>query len=319
MAILALKFTAMTLTQLQYIVAVDNHRHFGKAAESCHVTQPTLSMQIQKLEEELEVLIFNRNLHPVEPTALGKELLKQARKTLEEAERIQELVYERRGKMEGTFRLGIIPTVAGSLLPLILPGLAKDLNGVEWVVEELQTEQILDRLGRETLDAGIMATPLGERNLLERPLYFEPFTAFVPDGHRLSGDAFILPSELDSADLLLLQEGHCFRNNVLNICGKQGGGPISNVRLESGSFDTLVAMAKKGLGMTLLPYLAAAALPREDHRFVKPLGEPRPVREISLVYPASMTKSVLAGKLVDLIRQAVPAKLLESGLVVSPR
>jgi LysR family hydrogen peroxide-inducible transcriptional activator len=276
-------------------------------------------MQIQKLEEELEVLIFNRNLHPVEPTALGKELLKQARKTLEEAERIQELVYERRGKMEGTFRLGIIPTVAGSLLPLILPGLAKDLNGVEWVVEELQTEQILDRLGRETLDAGIMATPLGERNLLERPLYFEPFTAFVPDGHRLSGDAFILPSELDSADLLLLQEGHCFRNNVLNICGKQGGGPISNVRLESGSFDTLVAMAKKGLGMTLLPYLAAAALPREDHRFVKPLGEPRPVREISLVYPASMTKSVLAGKLVDLIRQAVPAKLLESGLVVSPR
>ena len=309
----------MTLTQLQYIVAVDNHRHFGKAAESCHVTQPTLSMQIQKLEEELEVQIFNRAVHPVEPTHAGKEILAQARKALEESERIHEIVMARRGQLEGEFRLGIIPTVAGSLLPLLVDALRKNLQGVRLVIEELQTEQILDRLGRETLDAGILATPLGERNLIERPLYYEPFTAFVPEGHRLSGDAFVLPSELDAQDLLLLQEGHCFRNSVLNICGKADGAALENIRLESGSFDTLVAMARKGLGMTLLPYLTAAALPREDHKWIKPLGEPRPVREISLVYPASMTRSTLANLLVSVIRASVPEKLLQPGEVVSPR
>ncbi|MFN2423561.1 MAG: LysR family transcriptional regulator, partial [Cryomorphaceae bacterium] len=186
----------MTLIQLKYIVAVDTYRHFASAAEHCFVTQPTLSMQISKMEKELDILLFDRSKHPVEPTEIGAKIISQARNVLREAGRIDDLVQSSKGTITGEFRLGIIPTVAPGLLPRFLKGITDKHPEIYLKVEELQTDQIIARLDQDLLDAGIMATPLEDNRLIEKPMYNEPFMAFVPEGHRLAEESFVLHSEL---------------------------------------------------------------------------------------------------------------------------
>ena len=207
----------MTITQLHYIIAVDTHRHFGRAAEACFITQPTLSMQIQKLEDELGVILFDRQKHPIEPTPLGVSIISQARVVVHEAEKLEQQAQAATGEIKGTFRLGIIPTISPNLLYRFISRFKNELQEVHLIVEELQTQQIISALRKGTLDAGILATPLDERGIKEIPLYYEPFMAFVPEGHRLEKDEFVLSSELDLNDLLLLNEGHCFRFSVINL------------------------------------------------------------------------------------------------------
>ncbi len=308
----------MTITQLNYIIAVDNYRHFGKAAEACFVTQPTLSMQIQKLEDQLGTILFDRSKNPVEPTAIGKRILEQARVVVNEADKIEQLAQAETGEFRGEFRLGIIPTVATNLIYRFLDRFRAELPEVHLIIEEMQTQRIVEALGRNELDAGVLATPLDIRGVEEIPLYYEPFMAFVPEGHRLSGDDFVLSSELDLADLLLLNEGHCFRNSVINLCGESAT-TRKKIELESGNFETLIKLAQLGYGMTLLPYLNAIDLPQELRQHVKPIAEPTPSREISMVYSKTHTKSALIDKVAPLIRKSIPERLLfEKNTVIKP-
>lgn len=315
----------MTYTQLLYLSAIDTYRHFGRAAEKCFVTQPTLSMQIQKLEEELDVLIFDRSKKPVEPTDIGKQVIAQARLALHEMEKIKELVQHSKGVISGEFRVGIIPTVAASLIPRLLPDFMKAFPDVELIIEELQTEVIIDRLKKDLLDAAIAATPLNVTGIVEQPVYYEPFVAFIPDNHRLASETFVLNSELKLDDILLLNQGHCFRNSVINLCQsafdqKNQNGNHRQFKLESGSFETLIRLSKQGLGMTLIPYLTAEELSPEDKKMVKPFDYPQPSREISILYSRSQLKINLINSLADTVSKSVPKKLKEPEAhnIVSP-
>lgn len=309
----------MTLTQLQYLIAVDNHRHFARAAEACFVTQPTLSMQIQKLEDELGVLLFDRSKHPVRPTSIGEKLIAQARMVVNESERMKQILQESKNQLEGPFKLGVIPTVASSLIPRFIGKFHKKYPKIQLQVQELRTDTILEKLRRDELDAAILATPLDEKGIIEQPLYYEPFMGFVPDNHRLSKEAFITNSELDANDILLLNEGHCFRNSILNICQKLDKNLKKPIDLESGNFETLIRLSKQGFGMTLLPYLHAIDLPEVDQRFVKPIADPKPTREISLIYTRAELKIKIINELGKIIKSVVPEKLMEENQeVVSP-
>lgn len=315
----------MTYTQLLYLSAIDTYRHFGRAAENCYVTQPTLSMQIQKLEEELDALIFDRSKKPVEPTEIGKQIIAQARVALHEMEKIHELVQHSKGIISGEFRVGIIPTVASSLVPRMLPDFMKSYPDVELIIEELQTLVLLDRLKKDLLDAAIAATPLNVPGIIEQPIYYEPFVAFIPENHRLAAESFVLNSELKLEDILLLNQGHCFRNSVINLC--QSAFETSETKenprhfqLESGSFETLIKLAKQGLGMTLIPYLTAEELNPEDKNMVKPFDYPQPSREISILYSRSQLKINLIDALSDTVMKSIPKKLKEpqANNIVSP-
>ncbi len=313
----------MTLTQLKYVVAVDTYRHFAKAAEHSFVTQPTLSMQVNKLEQELGVRIFDRKKQPIEPTRIGEAIIKQARLVISESERILELVKAAKGEVGGEFRLGIIPTVSTNLLPRFLRGVLEQYPEISFRIKELQTSEIINMLNNDRLDAGIMATPLGETGFVEDPLYYEPFMAYIPENHRLEKEEFVLLSELKVSDLLLLKEGHCFRENVLNICEAAfpgGEGNSKELEFESGNFETLVRLADKGFGMTLLPYLTALDLDEESKNRIKPIEHPQPTREISIVYREGQPKTKVIKILAKEIKSRLPERLLDPnfGNTISP-
>lgn len=313
----------MTITQLQYIIAVDTHRHFARAAESCFVTQPTLSMQIHKLEEELGVTIFDRSRKPLQPTDIGKQILDQARIVINEEKRIEEIIQQHKGEIAGDFRLAIIPTVASTLLPRFLKCFISQYPKVNLEIEELQTKVILDRLKNGLLDAAILATPLSHDGILEKPLYYEPFMAYTPMDHRLFKEKFLDNSDLDPDDILLLHEGHCFRDSVINLCAKvfdtKKKGP--GVQLESGSFETLIKLSKQGFGMTLVPYLKAIELKNvEPEGTVKPFARPQPMREISIIHHRTHLKISIIEALAKCIQETVPDHMLknEEGQVIEP-
>lgn len=313
----------MTIVQLKYIVAVDTYRHFATAADKCFVTQPTLSMQIHKLEKELEVLIFDRSKQPVQPTDIGKKILAQARLVIQEADRIEEIIKQNKGIVSGEFKLGVIPTVSPNLLPRFLSKFVKKYPLIKLKVEELQTEQIIEMLRADQLDAGILATPLEEKGIIEDPMYYEPFMAFIPSGHRFEKDEFVLVSELDLHEILLLKNGHCFRNNVINLCKhafENDPNPGPALELESGNFETLIKLSRQGFGMTLIPYLAALDLKPADKKQVKPIENPAPTREISLVYSRAQLKMEIVKKLHEEIVAGLPPKLRNSkgDNIVSP-
>lgn len=309
----------MTITQLQYLIAVDNHRHFARAAEACFVTQPTLSMQIQKLEDELGVLLFDRSKHPVRPTSIGQRIINQARTVVNETGRIHQILQEGKNQLEGPFKLGVIPTVASSLIPRFIQSFHKKFPKIQLHIQELQTDKILEKLRMDELDAGLLATPLEEKGIIEMPLFYEPFMAFIPENHRLGKEAFITNSELDVNDMLLLNEGHCFRNSVLNICNKISDSDQRPVELESGNFETLVKLSKQGFGMTLIPYLHAIDMAEEDQKYIKPIADPKPSREISIVYTRAELKIKVIEELKKIILNNIPEKMqADQKAVISP-
>ena len=211
----------MTITQLKYVLAVAEHKNFTKAAEKTFVTQPTLSMQIQKLEEELDILIFDRSKKPIELTEVGNKLVQQARNIVNESERIQDIVDQQKGFIGGEFKLGVIPTIMPTLLPMFLTNFIKKYPKVKLKIEELTTEAIIERLMDGHLDAAIAATPLENENIKERVLYYEPFVGYIPNNHRLNQKKKIDATDLDIDDLLLLEDGHCFRDGIINLCKTQ--------------------------------------------------------------------------------------------------
>ncbi len=305
----------MTLTQLKYIAAVDTQRHFGQAAEQCHISQPTLSMQIKKLEEELGIQVFDRSRKPVVPTGVGRQVIAQAREVLRESQRIPDLVSELRSEMVGTLRIGVIPTLAPYLLPHVTPQFSERYPGVELAIEELITDHILDELERETLDAALVATDMSENDVRRQSLFEEPFVAYVSRDHRFADEKLVDSSELSLDDLWLLKEGHCFRDQVLQVCGQesQACGAMRSILFESGSLETLRNTVDSVGGMTLLPYLATLYLSDEQmEEHVKPFHSPIPRREISIIYRREYLKKHLIDAYIDVVLEELPPELLEA-------
>ena len=291
----------MTITQLQYVLAVDEHKNFTLAAEKCFVTQPTLSMQIQKIEEELNILIFDRSKKPIQLTAIGQKIVEQAKNIVNEAGKIKDIVEYQKGFIGGEFRIGIIPTIMPTLLPMFLNNFIKKYPKIKLIIEELNTNEIITRLKNGHLDAAIAATPLEDEKIKEIVLYYEPFVAYVPENNIISHKTEIEISDLNLDEILLLQDGHCFRDGILNLCKNQVTNGRNSFQLESGSFETLIKLADEGLGTTLLPYLHTLDLNEKDKLKLRQFKEPKPAREVSLIYP----KSELKIHIIDALRNTI--------------
>ena len=320
----------ITLTQLTYAVAIDTHRHFERAARACDVTQPTLSMQLQKLETSLGVTMFDRNRTPVVPTDIGVVLIEQARVVLREAARLGELRDTAHGTIAGELRLGVIPTLAPYLLPDVIEILAERHPRLELVVEERVTEAVLDGLRDDTLDAGLVATAVDAPGLIGRTLFREPFFGYVSPAHRLAGSAKLSVHDLSIDDLWLLAEGHCLRTQAVTLCRqrthRRSAATLADAvsctrmaRFESGNLETLKRLVERGAGMTLLPALAAAALTSDaQRRLLIPFDDPAPGRAIRLVRQRRYVRQNSVGAVVGIIREVV-APVLAAFPALSPR
>lgn len=301
----------INISQLEYLLAVATHRHFGKAAKACHVTQPTLSMQIQKLEEELGVVIFDRSKKPILPTEAGEALLAQARLVVSEFKKLHVMAKHREGVVAGDFHLAIIPTLSTYVIPLVLESFANSYPQVKLHIREMQTDHLIDALEREEIDGGILATPLGVTGIKEEVLFYEPFYLYVHKSHPLAKVKQVRESDVDGKELWLLEEGHCFRNQVARFCGMRGRkGVLPNVRFESGSLETLKRLVERHIGYTLVPYLAVMTeTPDEAEAVVVPFVKPIPAREVSLVYRREQLKQPILNALMETILKSLPAKL----------
>lgn len=310
----------MTITQLQYVLAVAEHKNFTLAAEKCFVTQPTLSMQIQKVEEELSIQIFDRTKKPIQLTEIGQKIVNQAKNIVNEADRIQDIVHQQKGFIGGEFRLGIIPTIMPTLLPMFLNNFIKKYPKVKLIIEELNTEDIIFKLNNGHLDAAIAATPLNEEKIKEVVLYFEPFVAYIPEHHNHFNKKEITIDDLNLDEILLLQDGHCFRDSVLNLCRNNKNSEQNHFQLESGSFETLIKLADEGLGTTLLPYLHTLDLKEKDQLKLRQFSEPKPAREVSLIYPKSELKIHIIDALRSTIAGVVKGAIVFNNVqIVSPK
>lgn len=308
----------MTITQLEYIIAVDTYRSFGEAAKKCFVTQPTLSMQIKKLEEELNILIFDRSKKPVLTTDIGRKIVEQARVTVLEASRIKEVIHNQKDEVEGLLRVGIIPTLSPYLLPIFITNFTDKYPDVTVSVEELLTEQIVEKLDHDLLDLGILVTPLKVPSLVEVPLFYESFVAYTSPNYPLIQKTNVSFKDLNLNDIWLLKEGHCFRNQVMNICGDKLESPDHQLHFESGSLETLIKIVDRQYGFTLLPELATLDFPKEKQQFLKPFSHPQPIREVSLI----IHRTFLKRKLIELFRaeiiNSLPPRMLqkENGKII---
>ncbi len=301
----------MTLTQLEYALAVNRYRHFGKAAKACFVTQPTLSMQVQKLEDELGVILFDRSKSPILPTSEGEAVIEQARAVVREQKRLVDLVQRAGDDLAGDFRLAVIPTLSTYILPLFLKTFVKKYPNLNLIIEECKTEQIVDLLAGDGIDAGLLVTPLDEDGLIERVLYYEPFYLFVALDHPLARKKKVAENDLDLDEIWLLNKGNCFRDQVLNICSEQRKKTevSGKIRFESGNLETLKNMVLTSSGYTILPHLAVAQLTAQRKKLVREFHEPVPTREVSLVYSRKVLRERVIDALAEEIQRALPRAL----------
>ena len=303
----------MNLQQLEYIVAVDKYRHFLKASEACFVTQATLSAMIKKLEEELNIIIFDRSKFPVQATVVGASIIEQAKMVLSEKQKIIDIVHDNTNNISGEIKMGIIPTLAPYLLPLFLSKVVKKYPEIKLTISELTTEEIKKQLKHNDLDVGILATPLADDDLKETILFYESFLFYSNAGNKLLKNKLIAAADIDPADILLMNEGHCLRTQVLNICDmkKSISGNVK-VNYQSGSVETLKQMVKINLGSTILPELATANMSKSEQLNLRRFKSPEPVREVSLVTYKLMRKHKLMEVLKDIIRSCIPDSINHS-------
>jgi LysR family transcriptional regulator, hydrogen peroxide-inducible genes activator len=295
----------MTIQQLEYIIALDHFRHFASAASACHVTQPALTIQLKKLEQEWGVQLFDRSKQPLEPTHTGKEIIARARQVLRELNHMTAFVQEEKTGLTGTFRLGIIPTLAPYILPAFLASFKQRCPQAHLVIEELQTGPALRLLDQDLLDMAIMATPTGKSHLREITLFYEPFVGYIPPTHPLSKKKKLSMAEMNSKDLLLLNKEYCYSSQLLEVChpGKSLDHPL-NMELQTGSIETLKNLVRAGQGYTLVPALSIADQP-DDPR-IKQFSPPQPAREISLVVHQSFPKQAILKKVSESILEGIP-------------
>jgi LysR family hydrogen peroxide-inducible transcriptional activator len=307
----------MNIQQLEYIIAVDNYRHFSKAAEASFVTQPTLSMMIQKLEEELGVKLFDRSQLPVQPTEIGTRLINQARMALAQINQIKEIVQEEKGIVKGVFRLAIIPTISPYLLPKLMQVHSDNKFDIRIVISELTTDQILKGLANDSIDGGILATPLKEPAITEHPIYYERFFAYVsPREKALYAKTSLDESDLTSTRLWLLDEVHCFRTQILHLCNlkKRRGSNQTIFTYEAGSIDTLINIVDQNEGLTVIPEMALANMSESQKKNVRPFKNSTPVREVSLITRKEFFRERLLNIIIDEVKTVVPRSLQDEAM-----
>jgi len=298
-----------SITQLEYIWAVYKHGHFAKAAEACSVTQPTLSMQVQKLEEDLGVIIFDRSRKPILLTDVGKKIIEQIQTVLFDAKKIEGIISQSESNtVNGELIVRVIPTIAPYLLPLMLPVLEKSYPDLKLKIMELQTSRIIEQLSNDEIDVGILATPLNIPKVIEIPMYYEPFLVLSNKEHSLSKMKKVKYANLNMDDVWLLEEGHCLRNQVLDICAlKPSKAAKRNFEFESGSLETLKRLVNSYGGYTLIPQLASEELGSNTQLI--PFERPIPSREIGLVYQRAHYKENLIETLSEAILKSIPPEI----------
>ena len=306
----------MNIQQLEYIVAVDNHRHFSKAAEASFVTQPTLSMMIQKLEDELGVRIFDRSQTPIEPTDVGRKVIEQARASIAQINQIKKIVEEEKGVIKGVFRLAIIPTVSPYLLPKLMQIHREQKSDIRLVINEMTTNQILSNLAKGTIDGGILATPLHDDRMKERPVYYEKFLAYISPTERfLHSKTSLEEADLNGAKLWLLDEVHCLRTQILNLCNLKNNNIVTSAfSYEAGSIETLINIVDNNDGITIIPQMALDHLTEKQKLNVRFFEKRSPVREISLITRKDFLRERLIEIIEDEIKMSVPAALQDKKL-----
>jgi len=300
----------ITLTQLEYIVAVDTYRHFGKAAESCFITQPTLSMQIKKLEEDLEVIIFDRSKQPLIPTDVGQRIIEQARMVLKQSDEINNIVKDHKNQVSGMLRVGIIPTLAPYLLPIFIGRYKRKYPNIFIKIVEQTTENIVNLLNKDLIDVGILVTPLKEEKINEKPIFYEEMLIYANSGHRLHKQKEITLKDIATPEIWLLSDGHCFRDQVINLCSFLGTTDSTlPFHFEAGSLETLMNIIDREGGITLIPELAKVGMSEKRLENVESFTNFKPLREVSLVYSRHFAKHKLINLLWREIREDIPAEL----------
>lgn len=300
----------MTLVQLEYIVALDRYRHFASAAANCFVTQPTLSMQIHKLEEELGIKIFDRSKQPVIPTEAGAEVIEHAKRIISERDQLHEMIHTKKGVISGELRVGIIPTLAPYLLPLFVHRFTEKFPNVKLIVNEMMTDLIISRLREGTIHAGILVTPLQEYGIKEDVLFYEELLVYVSKNNDDFRKNYVLAQDIDPNKLWLLEEGHCFRSQIMNLCELQKASKEGHsFEYEAGSIETLRRMVELTDGITILPELATMDLNAKQQQQLRLFKRPAPMREVSLVVHRDFVKKRLIEILKKEIIAAVPEKI----------
>lgn len=297
----------MNLHQLEYIIAVDTYRHFVRAAEKTFVTQPTLSMMIQKLEEELGILIFDRSKQPVVPTVEGKEVIHRAKQIIADVNRLKEFAHSLQHEITGELRLAVIPTLAPYLLPLFLKSFAAQHPQLKITIRELATDSIIHSLKSGETDIGLLATPLNDLKLEEHPVFDEEFFAYTAQGERAAKKKYLLPNDIDLSRLWLLEEGHCLRNQVLDLCElKRKDFENDQLQYQTGSIETLKNLVDHHQGTTILPHLATLGLSKKQKEKLREFADPKPVRQISLVVNKNFHRTRLLQSLKKEIEKHLP-------------
>jgi LysR family hydrogen peroxide-inducible transcriptional activator len=300
----------MNIQQLEYIIAVDNFRHFAKAAEVCFVTQPTLSMMIQKLEEEFGVKIFDRSKHPVEPTAIGKQIIVQARISLKYFNQIKEVVECEQQVVKGTFNLGIIPTVAAYLVPVLLNKQQSSNNEIELTLKEATTANIIRELLTGTLDGGILAGPLNHPGLDEYPLYYEKFYAYVSPQDELYSQKEIDLDEINIDNVWLLENEHCLRGQIERLCRmKKDTANKTSIKYESGNIETLIHVVDYNSGITIIPEMHAMGLSEEKQENLRAFKNRTAVRQVCLVASKEYVRKTMLAEIMQTVRRSVPKSM----------
>ncbi|MCW3127449.1 MAG: Transcriptional regulator [Bacteroidetes bacterium] len=300
----------MNLQQLEYIIAVDEHRHFARAAEHSFVTQPTLSMMIQKLEEELGLKIFDRSKHPIEPTQEGEEIIRRAKAILSEAAHLRDYSQELKGEITGDLHIGIIPTLAPYLLPMCLKNFSERFPKLRLHVREMITDEIVAAIKAGKTDMGLLATPVNEPNLTEHVLFYEAFYAYVSSSEKLPNKKYLLPKQINPDHLWLLEEGHCLRSQIYNLCElKHQSRESDTLHYEAGSIETLINLVDRYDGITIIPHLAVLNLKPSQKKKVREFSNPKPVREISLVTKATFPRGVLLQRIQEEIIRSLPSDI----------
>lgn len=292
----------MNFQQLEYILAVEEHQSFSKAAAAKFISQPALSMMVHKLENELDIRIFDRSKKPIVPTAMGLPILAQAKVIIQEVSKLEEINRAQKDVLAGELKIGIIPTLAPYLLPLFLKPFLKKFPNIHLRIYENTTELVVDKLKKGLLDVGLVVTPLPYRFINEQPLFNECFFVY---SHNIQKKKYLLPEDLNPDELWLLEEGHCLRSQILNLCELR---KKSNVQFEfeAGSIDTLIKMVDHQSGVTIVPELATLTMSEKQLKHLRPFAPPVPVREVSLVTHRDFVKKSLIDALQSVILENIP-------------
>jgi len=312
----------MTITQLEYIIAVHTYGSFSEAASKCRVTQPTLSMQIQKLESELEAIIFRRDKFPINPTDIGTKIIEQAKHIIKEKERLNVIIQTEKGEFIGSFKVAIIPTISSYLLPMFLSNFTKKYPNIELIIDEVTTDEVISGLRKRYFDIGLIALRSSIDNVVSESLYYEPFVAFVPSDHKLMKKSKINQDDLNVNDFLLLKEGHCLRDQALSICKSSENdwvGKNNKVIFESGNLETLIKLVEQKFGMTLLPYLATKYIKeRKKNNQLKEFNDPVPKREVGFIYTNTFIKKHFLNAIKEEILKVIPEEIKQNnkGLII---